>query len=195
MEKEKKPIYKKWWFWLIVIILVIGIFGGSSNNETNITNTSNTNTTQARNDEKVIFLKDTNGNEFFDILCEIASVEKKDGVSIGETIDYSSSNEKYGIELETNKNNEINFISIYTMLSNKDDYENLFVAISRLEYNGSNRAECFKWIHNNLGKEATIKIGDANFKLYNGTSGNPILEVFTDGNEEFQKEQLNKLTN
>lgn len=35
MEKEKKPIYKKWWFWLI-IILIIGAIGasGSSNNTT-----------------------------------------------------------------------------------------------------------------------------------------------------------------
>lgn len=28
--KNKKPIFKKWWFWVIVAILVVGIAGGSS---------------------------------------------------------------------------------------------------------------------------------------------------------------------
>lgn len=35
-ETEKKPIYKKWWFWLIAIIVIIGIAGSgekSSNNQ------------------------------------------------------------------------------------------------------------------------------------------------------------------
>lgn len=27
--KEKKPIYKKWWFWLIVVFVVVGIGGAS----------------------------------------------------------------------------------------------------------------------------------------------------------------------
>lgn len=194
MEKEKKPIYKKWWFWIIIVILVVGIFGGNSNNTTNI-NTSNTNTIQIDNEEKVIFLKGSNGKEFFNILCEVAEVSKKEGVPIAETIDYTSSNEKYGIELETNQNNEINWISIYTMLTDKNDYENFFMAISRLEYDSSNKAKCFNWIHDNLGKEAATKIGDANFRLYNGASGNPILEVFTDGNEDYQKKLVNRISN
>ena len=193
-----KPIYKKWWFWLIIIILVIGMFGGSSNNDNNTNNISvstNTNNTEIINEEKVTFLKDSKGKDFFEILCEIAEVSKKDGVAMGDSIVYASSNEDYGIELETNKSDEINWISIYTMLSDKNDYENFFIAISRLEYDGSNKNECFNWIHDNLGKEATTKIGNANFKLYNGTSGNPILEVFTDGNEDYQKEQLDKISN
>lgn len=33
MEKEKKPIYKKWWFWVIIVIGLIAI-GGSGNNNT-----------------------------------------------------------------------------------------------------------------------------------------------------------------
>lgn len=28
--KEKKPIYKKWWFWVIVVFLLIGFIGGRS---------------------------------------------------------------------------------------------------------------------------------------------------------------------
>lgn len=26
-EKVKKPIYKKWWFWVIIVVLVFGVFG------------------------------------------------------------------------------------------------------------------------------------------------------------------------
>ena len=28
----KKPIYKKWWFWVIIAVLIIGI-GNSDNND------------------------------------------------------------------------------------------------------------------------------------------------------------------
>lgn len=31
--KNKKPIYKKWWFWLLIVILVVAIAGGSSDQE------------------------------------------------------------------------------------------------------------------------------------------------------------------
>lgn len=29
-EKVKKPIYKKWWFWVIIVLIVFGAFGGGS---------------------------------------------------------------------------------------------------------------------------------------------------------------------
>ncbi len=32
-EKVKKPIYKKWWFWVLIAVLVFGGFGGSSSNK------------------------------------------------------------------------------------------------------------------------------------------------------------------
>ena len=31
-ENEKKPIYKKWWFWIIIIVIGI-IIGTSQNNK------------------------------------------------------------------------------------------------------------------------------------------------------------------
>lgn len=31
--KNKKPIYKKWWCWLIVFVVVVAIIGGSGNND------------------------------------------------------------------------------------------------------------------------------------------------------------------
>lgn len=28
--KNKKPIFKKWWFWVLIVIVIIGVFGGGS---------------------------------------------------------------------------------------------------------------------------------------------------------------------
>ena len=32
-EKVKKPIYKKWWFWVIIVVLVFGVFGSGGNKD------------------------------------------------------------------------------------------------------------------------------------------------------------------
>jgi hypothetical protein len=37
MEKGKKPIYKKWWFWVIITILIIGIAVAGTSDENTIT--------------------------------------------------------------------------------------------------------------------------------------------------------------
>lgn len=59
MEKEKKPIYKKWWFWVIVVVvlLIIGSMGSSKEQpKTTLTsgskNNSTENTTQATAEAK-----------------------------------------------------------------------------------------------------------------------------------------------
>lgn len=48
MEKEKKPVYKKWWFWFIILLVIAGIsgvaFGDSNTNPTSTSITSNTTT-------------------------------------------------------------------------------------------------------------------------------------------------------
>lgn len=33
MKEGKKPIYKKWWIWLVAVVLVIGIYGVATNEE------------------------------------------------------------------------------------------------------------------------------------------------------------------
>ena len=167
MEQSKKTFYKKWWFWLIIFFLLVGIFG--SQNETQKTNNIE-NTNAVESNKQIVFLKDTNGKEFFNILCEVAELEKTNGIETGDTIDYETSNMNYSIELETNKNGEINYIRMMALQS--EDYTNFFVALSRLEYNGSNRSTCFNWINDNLGKEAKTKIGDANIQLSLGTNKN-----------------------
>lgn len=32
-EKVKKPIFKKWWFWVIIVLLVFGVFGMGGNDK------------------------------------------------------------------------------------------------------------------------------------------------------------------
>lgn len=194
MEKEKQPIYKKWWFWLIVVFLILGLISGAYNdfNLTNETNNSNIIETSTI-EEKVTFLKGSNGKEFYNIMCEVANAEKKKGQDMKETWLYETVNDKYSIEIEANKStNEINYIRLMTFKD--EDYENFFLAISRLEYDGSDRKTCFNWIKDNIGKDNNTKIGNANFKFSIGTNKNPILEVYTDGNEKFQQEQIEKYT-
>lgn len=48
-EKLKKPIYKKWWFWVIIGILLISILAGGGNNDSNSEN-PNTNNSSNNND-------------------------------------------------------------------------------------------------------------------------------------------------
>lgn len=56
MEKEKKPIYKKWWFWATIIVLIIGMAGSSSTPTTVTSNqdatSSNTSTETPQTQKK-----------------------------------------------------------------------------------------------------------------------------------------------
>ena len=56
MEKEKKQIYKKWWFWLIIILLIFIIgSGANTNNNTstnNVTNNDSINETNTNTNEE-----------------------------------------------------------------------------------------------------------------------------------------------
>lgn len=42
--EETKPIYKKWWFWVIIVIAVIAIIGGTQGETTNTSTESAINT-------------------------------------------------------------------------------------------------------------------------------------------------------
>lgn len=57
-NEEKKPIYKKWWFWLIIVVVVIGMFGNTNDtiNTTNTTNITNEITNEViENTEKEVY--------------------------------------------------------------------------------------------------------------------------------------------
>lgn len=40
MEKEKKPIFKKWWFWVIIVVVIIAVSGTDNTSNTNSISTS-----------------------------------------------------------------------------------------------------------------------------------------------------------
>lgn len=46
IKEEKKPVYRKWWFWLIVIIFIIGAIGASQD-ENNLQTSSKVSVTVA----------------------------------------------------------------------------------------------------------------------------------------------------
>ena len=52
-SEERKPIYKKWWFWAIIIVLIIGIAGSQSGkSDTNTTSSTSESATSSTENEK-----------------------------------------------------------------------------------------------------------------------------------------------
>ena len=52
-SEERKPIYKKWWFWAIIIVLIIGIAGSQGGkSDTNTTSSTSESVTSSTEDEK-----------------------------------------------------------------------------------------------------------------------------------------------
>ncbi len=75
MEKEKKPIYKKWWFWLI-IILIIGAIGSGASNNTQPTSSSSTSSQSTTTETKPIEYKKVSVDELDDALEKNAAAAK-----------------------------------------------------------------------------------------------------------------------
>ncbi len=207
MEKEKKNIFKKLWFWLLMAFMIFifipafieGIKEGL-NNETVLSDYSineNKNIVESsetkNSEEEIVFLKGTNGKEFYDILCEVAGIDKKEPQAMGQTLIYDSSNMKYSVELESNKDTQE--VAYIRMMAFQEEYENFFLAISRLEYDGSDKGKIYNWVHENLGQDASIEIGCVKFVLTQGTNSKQILEMKTNGYDKYSKEQINKLFN
>ena len=206
MEKEKKPIYKKVWFWgLTAFMLFIfipsfieGIQEGINNPKTidaiqneqqEELDDKKENGENIVNTEKSIFLKASKGKEFYEILCSVGEMQETNSQDMGETLLYESSNSNYSIEVEADKTTDkIAYIRMMTLQAT--EYENFFNSISRLEYKGAEKSQIFNWIHDNLGKETSTKIGDVNFILTLGRNGKPILEVKKDTYDEYQKNKL-----
>lgn len=116
-------------------------------------------------EKKAEGLAGTNAKEFYKILCEIAAVEEKEPRTEKNLTIYESQNENYNIKVEANSDNEINKITI-TCLSNID-YENVFLALSRLEYEGSDKTKAYNWIHSNIKYNTIEYIGKAKFDMSN----------------------------
>ena len=62
---EKKPIFKKVWFWVIIVIIVIGVSSASQQNKATVVNTNNNNaTSENKPTEKSIDRNWDSGNQF-----------------------------------------------------------------------------------------------------------------------------------
>ena len=110
---------------------------------------------------------------------------------MGDSINYTSTNTKYGINIDANKDSkEIDYVRIFALTD--EDATNVFMALNRMDYKTENDAEFTSWLVDNLGKESTKKIGDANFTLSLSTSNRPIIEMKTDGYDNYLNEQIDK---
>lgn len=199
MKEKIKDLSKKWWFWvIIVIILVIGFSGGESSQEkTNSNSDSNNQVEQDVNNQiqetkKVVFLEETNSEDFAEVLEGVTGIENIEGVITGDSITYTSANDKYSINIDANKDTkEIDYVRIIALTD--DDATNVFMSLNRMDYKTENTSEYTSWLVDNIGKEATTKIGDANFILSLSTSNHPILEMKTDGSNDYMNEQIDKV--
>lgn len=62
VEKEKTPIYKKWWFWAIIIILVIGIVGSQGGDTTTQTGTNSSTSIESNTTQEKFTLVNSEGS-------------------------------------------------------------------------------------------------------------------------------------
>ena len=115
------------------------------------------------NEQKAEGLSGTNAKDFYKTLCEVAAVEEKEPRTEKNLTIYESQSENYNIKVEANSDNEINKITI-TCLSNVD-YENVFLALSRLEYEGSDKTKAYNWIHSSIKYNTIQFIGKAKFEI------------------------------
>ena len=107
---------------------------------------------------------------------------------MGDSIIYTKETDKYMIRVDANKKTkEIDYIDIYCRTD--EDPTNVFMSLTRLNYPGENDDEFTKWLTDNIGKNSTKKIGNANFELAISSEDFPILFMRTDGQSEYSEEQ------
>lgn len=69
--KEKKPFYKKWWFWLIIAIIAIAAFGGSESDSSS-SDSSAKSEQSSKNSEKSSSKRKKEGSKYKKINDEFA---------------------------------------------------------------------------------------------------------------------------
>lgn len=192
--KEKLKVWsKKWWFWVIVVILVIGIFGNANTDNNSKKTNKDNNGNNTKQQEVVTFLDGTNSEDFISILSSVTGITNITGVEMGDSITYAKSNDKYSISLDADKNSKkIDYVCVISLTD--EDATNVFMAFNRMNYTGENDAEFTEWLTNNIGKNATKKIGSANYELSLSTTNHPILTMKSDGSDAYQQEQIDKAT-
>lgn len=54
MEKEKRPVYKKWWFWILIVIIISGIVSVGAGSNTIINNDINPVSSQVKEEKMTL---------------------------------------------------------------------------------------------------------------------------------------------
>lgn len=93
MEKEKKPIYKKWWFWLIIVIVVVMISGGDSNNSNTVTVSTTENVSETTTESNTV---DNNTVENTKVNAGEEVTTKDIKITFVSTNDYNDYDEYFG---------------------------------------------------------------------------------------------------
>lgn len=171
--KDKKPFYKRWWFWLIIIIVLIGFLASPDSDSTK----DNNNPTK-KDDQSIVYLKNTKASEFYKILCEVTGLREKSSTALlCDTVEYSSYDTNYQIEIGANaKTDEIAYITITQLQAS--DPTNAFMALNRLDYNGKDAAKLTDFITTNKRKTGNVQIGDLKFSTWiSSTSGKQVLDA------------------
>lgn len=149
--KQKKPIYKKGWFWVIVAIVVIGIIGGSSGDEDTPTDTGVGSSITQSNDDANSSATDNNLTE--DENIDTSTEASSENSSIVETT-YAGDDVVNHFINEFNKHSDFEMSNI-----SKGNIRTKFFAYANdcyIEMINANdaAAECFS-ISINGGKETT----------------------------------------
>lgn len=184
MKEKIKDLSKKWWFWAIVIIIVLAPFSDMGDNKEKNKNNYNNVKEQTQETKTKEFLEGTNSDDFAEILKAVTATENIDSVISDDLITYTSENSKYSVKMIANKDTkEICYVKIIAITSK--DPTNVFMSLNRMNYKNENDAKYTSWLVDNIGKEATTKIGKANFRLSLDTNHHTVLEMKTDGSENY----------
>lgn len=186
MKEKFKELSKKWWFWAIIIIFVLAPFSDMGDNKEKNTNNYNNVKVQTQETKTNKFLEGTNSDDFAEILKAVTGIENIDSVISDDLITYTSENSKYSVKMIANKDTkEICYVKIIALTS--EDATNVFMSLNRINYKNENNAKYTSWLVDNIGKKATTKIGEANFSLSLDTNNHSVLEMKTDGSENYIK--------
>lgn len=76
--KNKKPIYKKWWFWVLIIIVVFGIIGGTGGNKPESASKPVDTGSQKSTEVEIVNYAHYNVTELFDAVDKNAAKAQSD---------------------------------------------------------------------------------------------------------------------
>lgn len=75
-QNGSKPIYKKWWFWLIVVVIVLGVFGMSGEDSSEQKSTSNSDNVVENSADSDNGNADATNEEEFKASCQNIAYEE-----------------------------------------------------------------------------------------------------------------------